>query len=91
MSINSFFGALLAVAALWGCGNRDHALASSTTEPKVAAMTTEVTIKLNELGPSFAKRYPDKVHVQHQPAGLNFYKIDSHRATWPLPINLVEI
>ncbi|MCY7287165.1 MAG: hypothetical protein LH624_02675 [Cryobacterium sp.] len=39
-------------------------------------MTQEVVIKIGEQGPEFAKRYPESVRLVHQPAGLDFYKID---------------
>lgn len=39
-------------------------------------MPQEVTLKLGESGPDFSKRYPGSVRIVHQPAGLDFYKID---------------
>lgn len=71
-----FLAVLSALAVLWGCGERNHSQPLSTTETRATAMTTEVTIKLGEMGPSLAKRYPSNVKVQHQPAGLDFYEID---------------
>lgn len=38
-------------------------------------MTDQVTIKLGESGASYLTRYPDKIRVNHQPAGLDFYTI----------------
>ena len=39
-------------------------------------MTQEVTIKLGELGPDFAKRYGSMVRVTHSTPGVDFYQID---------------
>lgn len=43
---------------------------------KETAMTQQVTIKIGEQGESLKKRYPESVRIQHQPAGVDFYKID---------------
>ena len=39
-------------------------------------MTEEVSIKIGEQPDDFLKRYPDKIKIQKQPAGLDFYSID---------------
>jgi hypothetical protein len=45
-------------------------------EQKVKPMAQEVIIKIGEQAVDFRKRYPDRVNVQQQPAGLDFYSID---------------
>jgi hypothetical protein len=69
-------GLLLVIASVAGCSDNDHRPRNVTTEPKTSAMTKDVSIKLGEMGPSFAKRYPLDLRIQHQPAGLDFYEID---------------
>lgn len=49
-------------------------------------MSNQVSVKVGELGPDFLKRYPDLVHVDKQPAGLDFYEID-----WERPRGTVRI
>ena len=39
-------------------------------------MTTDVSIKLGETGPSFAKRYPGSARVTHSTPNVDFYQID---------------
>ena len=78
---------LMAVlASCAGCNDSSVLAQPITTELKASAMTTEVSIKLGEMGPSFAKRYPNKVRVVHQPAGLDFYKIN-----WERPRGTVRV
>ncbi len=39
-------------------------------------MTQEVSVRIGEPGPDFAKRYAGQIRKIHQPAGVDFYKID---------------
>ncbi|MEO6855051.1 MAG: hypothetical protein ABI410_19720 [Rhodoferax sp.] len=59
---------------LLACGQAS----STNTEIKkeTPAMSQQVSIHIGELGPELLKRYPALVKVQHQPAGVDFYKID---------------
>lgn len=61
---------------LAGCQPQKPAETDKPTEKQGAAMPQEVTIKMGELGPDFAARYPGEVKVVHQPAGLDFYGVD---------------
>lgn len=68
-----FLALAIGVLELTAC----HPSAADKPIPKKEpAMSQEVSIKLGELGPDFAKRYPTVVKVQHQPAGVDFYGID---------------
>ncbi|MFT3721040.1 hypothetical protein [Pseudorhodoferax sp.] len=64
--------ALLVVSA---CGEEKNATDQLVMENGSPVMSVPVSINLGEMGPSFAKRYPGMVRVQHQPAGLDFYEI----------------
>jgi hypothetical protein len=52
----------------------------SPLESKVAPMSYDVSIKIGEQGSAFAKRYPKKIRIAHQPAGIDFYNLDWDRA-----------
>jgi hypothetical protein len=78
--------AAVALAVYAGCSDSKPAAKQQTAELKESAMTIDVSIKLGEMGPDFAKRYPSKVKVQKQPAGLDFYEID-----WKRPRGSVNV
>ena len=61
---------LLGISLLFLTGCQQHANLEST------AMSQNVSINIGEQGAAFAKRYPDKIRVIHQPVGADFYKID---------------
>lgn len=75
---------LFLVLLMVGCDSSQTSTPAS--ESRSSIMPTEVSIKLGEIGPDFSERYPDLVQVQHQPAGLDFYKID-----WERPRGTVRI
>jgi len=43
---------------------------------EVNIMSSNAIVHLGEQGEAFAKRYPSQVHINRQPAGLDFYRID---------------
>lgn len=61
--------------------------ATEQQSKKETAMTQQVTIKVGEQGDAFAKRYPDLLHINKQPAGMDFYEIDWNK----LPRGIVTI
>jgi hypothetical protein len=86
LDAKSLLIAAVAVAAYAGCGDNRPALVQQITETKAPLMTTELLVKLGEMGPAFAKRYPDIVRVVRQPAGVDFYRIN-----WERPSGVVRI
>lgn len=69
---------LCLIFSLGAAGCSKIASSNNDLEPqskKVTAMTQQMTIKVGEQGESLKKRYPDLVRVQHQPAGVDFYKV----------------
>ena len=57
---------VLSLVLLSGCQNNDS----------LAVTGKHVTIKVGESGEDFAKRYPELLGVDRQPAGTDFYEID---------------
>ena len=80
------FVSLLAATIVAACGQSSAPPSEETTVPKVSIMTQRVSIRLGESGPAFAKRYPELVRVQHQPAGIDFYSVD-----WDRPRGVVVV
>jgi hypothetical protein len=71
------------IVSFIGLGCQDKAVQANTSlandskfEKKVIPMAQEVSIKVGEIASELQKRYPDKLQIQKQPAGLDFYSID---------------
>lgn len=78
--------ALIALVIVAGCQDADRTTGQTVVLPKVTVMTEEVSIKLGEMGPDFANRYPGKVRVTHSTPGVDSYQID-----WERPRGAVKL
>ena len=57
------------------CQQTEHTDAANTSK-ETQAMSKHVTIKVGESGEDFAKRYPELLDINRQPAGVDFYRIN---------------
>jgi hypothetical protein len=78
--------ALITIFIVVACNQSDSSISHETIAPESSTMTQRVSIKLGEMGPDLAKRYPGSIRVRHQPAGIDFYKIE-----WNRPRGIVTI
>ena len=75
ISASRFLIVLLSLVVLANCRNSDFQIAKNLSQTTVLTMSQKINIKVGELGSQFKKRYPDFVHIEHQPAGVDFYNI----------------
>jgi hypothetical protein len=85
-NVKLIVGAVFLVSLLASCSDGESKGVNRAVALKESAMSIDIFIKLGETGTDFAERYPDKVRVQHQPAGLDFYKVN-----WSRPRGMVKI
>jgi hypothetical protein len=91
LKMSYFFAASLGLAALLiGCQAQITSIfkteVSEQQKGKEMFFSKKYSIWLGESGNDWAKRYPDKLNVDHQPAGIYFYKMD-----WERPRGIVVI
>ncbi len=77
------FATILLVIA---CEQHDASATKDNITSKVSSMTQRISIRVGEMGPAFARRYPGSVRVEHQPAGIDFYSIN-----WERPRGVVTV
>jgi hypothetical protein len=84
--LNKWLVVGMALLPLCSCHDRNHLQAQATINEEGRAMAQEVTIKLGELGPDFAKRYGSMVRVTHPTPNTDSYKI-----RWDEPRGVVRL
>ncbi len=60
----------LVLAWLSGCQEQVQ------VKKEIPQMSSMITVHISEQGEAFAKRYPNQIRVDRQPAGLTFYNLD---------------
>jgi hypothetical protein len=67
---------LIGLIILAGCQEKQAESPDTIIEQKANVMSQQISIKIGEQGSNFSQRYPGNVKIVHQPAGIDFYKID---------------
>jgi hypothetical protein len=84
--INGFFTIIFSVGCSGDFGSPPKQIISVHQKDNEMFFTKKYNVKLSESGQDWLKRHPDKVKIDKQPAGLDFYLMN-----WGRPRGVVKI